>query len=292
MRASGRRAVGSSAAFFFPPIRGPPGRRGRFPPKCWAAAHYRQPWMATEKGWAPYGQSSYDQNVTVVPGKPENVYLGGVGPYVSTDAGGDLDFHRRIGQQHHGAGNSHRPAVLPLSTPFNPNKLYLGNDGGFYVYDLAKGNWTAFFNNNQNATISSGQIQGIGPHPTDNTKLLAGFQDNGTQLYTGTLGWNTVETGDGGFALFDALDPNFAYHTFATSGGPQPSRSTDGGLTWDSTDALNGLGAVIGSDTFRFLSALGGRSRQWQPGHDRRSFDLCLDRRDDHLADPERQSDR
>ncbi len=71
--------------------------------------------------------------------------------------------------------------------PFNPNKLYLGNDGGFYVYDLANGNWT-FFDNNQNATISSGQIQAIGPHPTDNAKLLAGFQDNGTQLYTGTLG--------------------------------------------------------------------------------------------------------
>ena len=222
------------------------------------------------KGVGPYGQSSYDQTVTVVPGKPDNVYLGAVGPYVSTDAGASWSFI---------AGSVSNTTVQVTHTdqqssaidPFNPNKLYLGNDGGFYVYDLAKGNWTAFFNNNQNATISSGQIQGIGPHPTDNTKLLAGFQDNGTQLYTGTLGWNTVETGDGGFALFDALDPNFAYHTFATSGGPQPSRSTDGGLTWDSTDAVNGLGAVIGSDIFGFYPPLaadpGSGSRVMIGGH-------------------------
>jgi hypothetical protein len=149
--------------------------------------------------------------------------------------------------------------------------LDLGNDGGYYVYDLAKRNWTSFFNNDHNATISSGQIQGIGPHPTDNTKLLAGFQDNGTQLYTGSLGWNTVETGDGGFALFDALDPNFAYHTFATSGGPAPSRSTDGGLTWDSNDPFNGLVAVIGSDRFGFYPPLaadpGSGSRVMIGGH-------------------------
>ncbi len=68
-----------------------------------------------------------------------------------------------------------------------------------------------------NSTLAAGQIQGIGPHPTNSFKLLAGFQDTGTQLYAGTLAWNTVDTSDGGFALFDHLDPNFAYHTYASS---------------------------------------------------------------------------
>ena len=208
------------------------------------------------KGVGPYGQSGYDQNITVVPSSPNTVYFGGVGPYVSTDAGASWTFI---------AGSTSNKTVQVTHTdqqcsaldPVNPDKLYLGNDGGFYVYDLAKRSWTAFFNNNQNATISSGQIQGIGPHPTDNTKMLAGFQDNGTQLYTGSLGWNTVETGDGGFALFDAANPNFAYHTFATtSGGPAPSRSTDGGLSWDSNDPFKSLVAVIGNDRFNFYPPL------------------------------------
>jgi hypothetical protein len=208
------------------------------------------------KGVNPYGQSGYDQNISVVPGSPSTVYFGGVGPYVSTDAGAKWTFIAGSGTNTT-VQETHSDQQCSAIDPFHPNKLYLGNDGGFYVYDLSKGNWTALFKNNQNATISSGQIQGIGPHPTDNTKMLAGFQDNGTQLFTGSLGWNTVETGDGGFALFDAADPNFAYHTFATtSSGPAPSRSTDGGLHWDFNDPFNSLVAVIGTDRFNFYPPL------------------------------------
>src|SRR5208337_2611794 len=71
------------------------------------------------------------------------------------------------------------------------------------------------------------------PHPTNSFKLLAGFQDTGTQLYAGPLAWNTVDTSDGGFALFDHLDPNFAYHTYASSTNAQIATSRNGGMTWD-----------------------------------------------------------
>ncbi|HZY58343.1 MAG TPA: hypothetical protein VFE56_01190, partial [Candidatus Binataceae bacterium] len=206
-------------------------------------------------GVGRYGQSAYDQTVTVVPGKPQTVYFGGVGPYVSSDGGGTWNFIAGSATNKT-VQETHADQQASAIDPFNPNKLYIGNDGGFYVYDLAGGNWTSFFANKQNATISSGQIQGIGPHPTDNTKLLAGFQDNGTQLYTGSPGWNTVETGDGGFALFDGADPNFAYHTFATSGGPQPSRSTDGGLFWNSNDPPRELHKVSVGDAFGFYPPL------------------------------------
>jgi len=199
-----------------------------------------------------FGQSSYDQTVSVVPGNPKTVYFGGVGPYVSNDAGATWTFIAGS-TSNKTVQETHSDQQASFIDPFNPNKIHLGNDGGYYVYDLASGTWTAFFNNNQNGTLNTGQIQGIGPHPTDNTKLLAGFQDNGTQLFNGSRGWNAVETGDGGFALFDAMDPNFAYHTFATTNsGPAPSRSTDGGLTWDSNDPFNGLSTVIGSDRFNF----------------------------------------
>ncbi len=206
-------------------------------------------------GVGRYSQSAYDQTITVVPGKPQTVYFGGVGPYVSTNGGATWTFIAGSATNTT-VQETHADQQTSAIDPFNPNKLYVGNDGGFYAYDLAGGNWTTFFANKQNATISSGQIQGIGPHPTDNTRLLAGFQDNGTQLYTGTPGWNTVETGDGGFALFDRADPNFAYHTFATSGGPQPSRSTDGGLTWNFDAPPAALHTVSRGDIFGFYPPL------------------------------------
>ena len=84
-----------------------------------------------------------------------------------------------------------------------------------------------------------------------------------------------VETGDGGFALFDQIDPNFVYHDFATaqtatSGAdisiaaagpaaeptptPEPvpdrttphvSTSTDGGMTWNTTGPTSALKKAI-----------------------------------------------
>ena len=128
-------------------------------------------------------------------------------------------------------------AIVP--DPFS-NLIYAGNDGGLYSYDPAARSF-----NPLNSTLAVGQIQSIGPHPTNSFKLLAGFQDTGTQLYTGTLAWNTVDTSDGGFALFDHLDPNFAYHTYASSSTAQIASSTNGGMNWDFVDPTRALQHAI-----------------------------------------------
>src|SRR5262249_14492250 len=74
---------------------------------------------------------------------------------------------------------------------------------------------------------------GIAPHPSIDATVLAGFQDNGTNLYTGSQNWNQVETGDGGFTIFAPSNPSMAYHTFA-AGGPSVllGISSDGANTW------------------------------------------------------------
>ncbi|MGO9602479.1 MAG: hypothetical protein ACLQAT_03575 [Candidatus Binataceae bacterium] len=203
----------------------------------------------------PYSQSGYDQTLSVVPGSPQTVYFGGVGPYLSTNGGASWTFL---------AGSGTNTTVQVTHTdqqasdvdPFNRGKLYVTNDGGFYVYDLNQRNWT-MFGNDQNRTISSAQIQGVGPDPTDDNKLLAGFQDNGTQLYTGSIGWNTVDTGDAGFALFDPGDPSYAYHTYATSQGvAQIAFSKDGGNSWNSENPTNNLQKTANGDRFNFYPPL------------------------------------
>ena len=69
------------------------------------------------------------------------------------------------------------------------------------------------------------------------------------------------ETGDGGFALFDHTNPNFAYHTYATTGqGPALATSTDSGVTWDFADPTGEIDSITNgnNDTASFLPPLAG----------------------------------
>jgi hypothetical protein len=172
-----------------------------------------------------FSQQFYDQVLALWPGDPTHhtLFFGGVGVYSSTDQGTTWNFIAAPGGTH---SDQHAIAF----DPNNSNRMYLGNDGGLYLYNVSAGTWTSL-----NNTISAAQVQAIGPHPTDNNRALAGFQDNGTQRYSGGLAWDFAETGDGGFALYDHLDPTFVYHTFASVGTPSVpviSTSTDGALTW------------------------------------------------------------
>ena len=202
---------------------------------------------------AGYSQSNYDQALAVIPDNAAKLYFGGVGPYISTNSGAGWTFI--AGGVFGTAPSTHADQHAVAVDPFNTNILYIGDDGGFYSYDLSTGTgvWTAL-----SFGFSAGQIQGIGPHPWDNAKLIAGFQDNGTQIYSGSQGWpvsggtelfglfGEIETGDGGFALFDQIDPDYAYHTFATDeNGPTLSTSSDGGGTWNSVTPTDAIQAAI-----------------------------------------------
>ena len=167
-----------------------------------------------------FAQSFYDQFLIASKLTPGTIAFGGVGPYLSTNSGTSWSFLGSGGGIH---SDQHAAALNPAGST-----LYIGNDGGAYAVNLTSQTITSL-----NTDIDVGQIQGIGPNPTDGSTLIAGFQDNGTQIYSGTSNFTFAETGDGGFALYDHADPTYAYHTFATSGGPVISRSTDSGATWD-----------------------------------------------------------
>jgi hypothetical protein len=157
-----------------------------------------------------YALSNFAQTIAVDPGNPSTLFFGGVGPYLST-TGATTPWTFLGGSVGGTAQVTHADQHAAAFDPF-ANIVYVGNDGGFYSYNLDNGAWSQL-----NFALSAGAIQGIGPHPFDNTMLLSGFQDNGTQLYSGSQGWQQADSGDGGFALFDQADPHFAYHTFAVS---------------------------------------------------------------------------
>jgi hypothetical protein len=148
-------------------------------------------------------QSDYDQALQVWPADAtaQTVYFGGIGIYRTTDGGKDWDF---LGKN----GGTHSDQHAIAFDPTDPTRMYVGNDGGAYRFNTSTNSWTSL-----NDTINSGQVYVVGPHPTDNNKVLAGFQDNGVQLYTGALGWGFSFTSDGGFNAFDHSDPTVAYMT-------------------------------------------------------------------------------
>ncbi len=175
-----------------------------------------------------FSQSFYDQALLVAPTDPSTIYFGGVGLYLSAGSyGHNWTFLSPNGGVH---SDVHGLAVNPVN-----NFILAATDGGLYTWNPSQGSSPTFISLNQN--INSGQIQGIGPHPTNANLLIAGFQDNGTQLFNGTIGnWSTPdsETGDGGFSFYDTLDPNFVYHDFSLDEVSHEaiSSSTDGGVTW------------------------------------------------------------
>jgi len=176
-----------------------------------------------------FSQSFFDQTIAVDPADATGatVVFGSVGIYRSTNGGTNWTSLAPSGGTH---SDQHAIAFDPASA----HSFYLGNDGGIYRFDVGTLNWTAL-----NTSLSVAQAQSVGPHPTDSTVVLAGFIDNGTALYNAAQppasSWTQVDNLDGGFALFDTVNPLFAYHSFATTtAGAWVSRSTNGGTTFTS----------------------------------------------------------
>ncbi len=182
-----------------------------------------------------YAQPFYDQTLLVAPSDPTGatVLFGGVGIYESTESGTNWTFLAAN-------GGTHTDQHALASAPDN-HTIYLGNDGGAYKFDLDNINSGVASFSSLNGTLQIGQIQAIAPDPSMRARLLAGFQDNGTQLFKGpkNLGWHGVDAGDGAFQRFDKINPNLAYHTsdsfllFGFLPVGQMGRSIDGGLTFD-----------------------------------------------------------
>lgn len=188
---------------------------------------------STIDGTSPsnFSRADYD-NVFLIDASDSSgatVIFGGVGIYRSTNNGTQWTFLGQNGGVH---SDQHALAI----DPFHPGNFFVGNDGGVYSFNPSSGNWTAL-----NGSLSTALLQGVGPNPSNDKVALAGAAGNGTARFNGVQTgvtpqpWSAVDSGDSGFALFDRVNPSFAYHSFMTtlSGSVAISCSTDGGMTWN-----------------------------------------------------------
>ena len=190
-----------------------------------------------------FSESFFDQTIAIDPGDATGatVVFGGVGIYRSINAGSNWTSLAPNGGTH---SDQHAIAFDPASA----HSFYLGNDGGLYRFDVGTLDLDA---RSTRASAPRRRSPSARIPPTARV-VLAGFQDNGTALFNAAQppasSWTEVDNLDGGFALFDIVNPQFAYHTFATTAaGPWVSRSTDGGATFTSAASSAALQAAMAS---------------------------------------------
>ncbi len=151
-------------------------------------------------------QGFYDHCIIVDPTNPNIVYAGGVYPYdashyglvMTTDGGNtwtDITFASDNTKLH--------PDMQALFIS-SDGVLWVATDGGVWKTSNPGATWTDL-----NATLAITQFYTVGLHPTRSDSMLGGTQDNGTPIYTGTVDWNELSSGDGGPCLFDWYDPGY-----------------------------------------------------------------------------------
>jgi photosystem II stability/assembly factor-like uncharacterized protein len=172
------------------------------------------------------GQCWYDNVIAVMPGNSNVIFAGGDGgtPLAqSTDGGNTWTVYSSIHPDLH--------ALI-----FTPNglQLYIGNDGGMYSATNLTGTLSFTNLNNELATLQF--YSGASINPTNENAGFGGTQDNLMNEYSGSLGWQDVDCGDGGQTAIDFSNTSNVYVNCIQM---SLDKSTDGGASF--SQALNGI---------------------------------------------------
>ena len=152
------------------------------------------------------GQGWYDLAIAVSPANANEIHVGGVNNWKSTNGGTSWT----ISSHWSGSGgitvvhaDKHYMTYHPLQT----GTLFECNDGGIYKTTDGGTNWTDLTNG-----IAHTQFYKIGVSQTDADYVVAGAQDNGTKLKSGSS-WGNIGGGDGMECIIDPTDKNTQYYS-------------------------------------------------------------------------------
>lgn len=179
------------------------------------------------------GQAWYDLAIEVDPLDKDEVFVGGVNIWRSTNGGSTWNLAA------HWFGGGGAPFVHAdiHHLKFTPSGsfLYAGTDGGVYRKSGTGNSWTEL-KDGMNIT----QYYRMSASVTDTTRIIAGAQDNGTHLVING-NWDRVRGGDG---MDCAIDPQRQNIMYASSQFGNFGKSTNSGQSFNATFNLtpNGTG--------------------------------------------------
>jgi photosystem II stability/assembly factor-like uncharacterized protein len=179
-------------------------------------------------GTSDGGQSWYDLSLGVSTNNENLVYIGGINIWKSDDGGINWDIEASSGN----GSNYSYMHVDQHAFEFNPHThvAYAGNDGGIYKYMESLNKWVDISDG-----LEISQFYNLGLSQSNENRLVAGAQDNGTEMLTNTT-WDAIMGGDGMECAIDQYDDEIIYAEFQYGG---LRKSYDGGNNWDNIKPVN-----------------------------------------------------
>jgi len=185
----------------------------------WKSSNGGASWTRVPNAPTGSGQSWYDLVMRVDPNDPNIAYVGEVELYRTTDGGSS--WTKVNGS---GLSNAHVDQHALEFDPTDPSKIYIGCDGGLF-YSGNRGTTRTPLNSGRGTM----EYYAFDVHPTHAGWLVAGSQDNGSHVRSGSNTYSITLGGDGFWAAYKRTDPNTVlgevYYAMVY-------RSTNGGSNW------------------------------------------------------------
>ncbi|MDC3032218.1 T9SS type A sorting domain-containing protein [Bacteroidota bacterium] len=179
------------------------------------------------------GQSWYDLSLDVSNNDENHLFVGGINLWESSDGGANWTIEASSGN-----GNYAYMHVDQHCLEFHPitNVPYAGNDGGLYKYLDNLNNWIDISDG-----LEISQFYKLGLSESNASRLIAGAQDNGTEMLTNGV-WDAVRGADGMECAIDPYDEDLLYSS-SQYGGLR--KSFNGGNNWDNIKPVSYDGAWV-----------------------------------------------
>ena len=173
-------------------------------------------------GTSTGGQAWYDLSLGVSTNNENLVYVGGINIWKSDDGGINWDINASSGN----GFNYSYMHVDQHAFEFNPhtNVPYAGNDGGIYKYMDTLNNWVDISDG-----LEISQFYNLGLSKSNTNRVVAGAQDNGTEMLTNVT-WDAIMGGDGMECAIDHYDDDIIYAEYQYGG---VRKSYNGGYNWE-----------------------------------------------------------
>ncbi len=160
-------------------------------------------------GTNAYSQANYDNCIAANPANANEIFVGGIDVYRSTNGG--VSFARE--SSYYQAGNDNMHPDQHCIEYDGSGTMWVGNDAGVHKYD--PGNITAKWSM-QFSGMTTTQYYGVGLDRDANIfgnyeANYMGAQDNGEHRYDGDANNEIVYFGDGGDAVVDPTNDNTYY---------------------------------------------------------------------------------
>lgn len=180
------------------------------------------------------GQAWYDLSFAVSPENEDLVYVGGINLWKSGNGGVNWIIDASSGN----GSNYSYMHVDQHAVEFSPitNVAYAGNDGGFYKYMNNLNTWVDISDG-----LEISQFYKLGLSVSNPNRLVAGAQDNGTEMLTNST-WDAIMGGDGMECAIDPYDEDVIYASFQYGG---LRKSFNGGNDWVNIKPVNYEGGWV-----------------------------------------------